>query len=159
MNQGDHLHIRLNCRSFPFIFVVFYSQKCSFTGLGSIFDMNLLAGLTIGDRPKELKIADTLLMPAFERLFMTATDFDALDNRTQALVSSLATIIKVFDYRYFRSIDIIFSKQSVFDHHVIFTRSYSTNVQHLLQNAKLVYSKLNQWQVNDRYKLKDINFY
>ncbi len=57
--------------------------------------MNLLAGLTIGDRAKELKIADTLLMPPFERLFMTAADFDALDNRTQAIVSSLATIIKV----------------------------------------------------------------
>uniref|UniRef100_A0A914V3D3 Phorbol-ester/DAG-type domain-containing protein n=1 Tax=Plectus sambesii TaxID=2011161 RepID=A0A914V3D3_9BILA len=64
-------------------------------GLGTVFDRNMLAGVVVGDRAKELKVADTLLMPGFERLFAGAADFESLETRSQALACALGTVIKL----------------------------------------------------------------
>lgn len=61
----------------------------------------MLQGLAVGDRVRELKIADALLTPHFEACFTPSNaDYESLTPRVQALASGLATVIKVPFYRW-----------------------------------------------------------
>lgn len=66
-----------------------------FAGLGSVFGENLLQGLHPGDKQRELKVADVLLMQHFDTFFSGVSDFDQLPDRIQALAAALATVVKV----------------------------------------------------------------
>ncbi len=67
----------------------------------------MLQGLSPNEKAKELRIADNLLMQHFETFFSGISDFDQLEDRTQALASALATVMKVRE----SSIRVIFSRR------------------------------------------------
>lgn len=64
-------------------------------GLGTIFDANQLAHLARGDTATETRVGEEMMFRALENIIGSSSDFDSFDMRTQAIVASLATIIRV----------------------------------------------------------------
>lgn len=63
-------------------------------GLGSVFGENLLNDLKPGDRQRELRIVEHLLMAHFDNTLSNGIEFEQLPDRLQVILSSLATILR-----------------------------------------------------------------
>ncbi|VDN57809.1 unnamed protein product [Dracunculus medinensis] len=65
-------------------------------GLGSLFDANQLARISKGDSAMEMRVGEAILIRSLETLLSSVNyDLDNCDSRSLALISSLATVIKV----------------------------------------------------------------
>ncbi|VDO20199.1 unnamed protein product [Haemonchus placei] len=64
-------------------------------GLGTIFDANQLANLARGDTAMENRVGEQMMFRALENIVGSSNDFDSCDMKTQAIVASLATVIRV----------------------------------------------------------------
>lgn len=79
------------------------------SGLGNVYGEHLLVNLVPGDKLREARVVDHLLMPHFETLYSTMLgardtnspshilniEYDMLGSRIQALASAVATVLKV----------------------------------------------------------------
>ncbi|VDK50548.1 unnamed protein product [Anisakis simplex] len=65
-------------------------------GLGSLFDANQLAHISKGDAAMELRVGETILIRSLENMLNSVNqDVENCDPRSLAVISALATVIKV----------------------------------------------------------------
>ncbi|KAJ1351203.1 hypothetical protein KIN20_007173 [Parelaphostrongylus tenuis] len=64
-------------------------------GLSTIFDANQLAHLVRGDQPMENRVGEQVMFRSLENVISSSGDFDTCDMKTQAIVASLLTVIRV----------------------------------------------------------------
>ncbi|EYC00481.1 hypothetical protein Y032_0115g495 [Ancylostoma ceylanicum] len=64
-------------------------------GLGSIFDANQLTQLARGDSAMETRVGEQMMFRALENILGSSGDFESCDMKTQAIIASLATVIRV----------------------------------------------------------------
>ncbi|CAG9534137.1 unnamed protein product [Cercopithifilaria johnstoni] len=72
-----------------------FRQK-QYTGLGSLFDANQLAYISKGDTAMETRVGEAILIRSLENLLNSINqDLENCESRSLAIISALATIIKV----------------------------------------------------------------
>lgn len=61
-----------------------------------MFDANQLANISKGDTAMELRVGETILIRSLENMLNSVSqDLESCDARSLAVISSLATVIKV----------------------------------------------------------------